>query len=102
MFKLQPNPTFWAPIDVPVPGGEPQRFEVLFRHKTREQLAEFGDRLANRPAIESVLEVVADWRGIDAEFSADTVRNLDQNYLHAVDSILHAYWDEFSRAKRKN
>ncbi len=101
-FKLEPNPTFWAPVDIPVPGGEPQRLELQFRHMSRERGVEFGESMTQRPLIECVLEVVSDWRGVDATFTADALRQLDRDYWSACETILRAYVDELRGARRKN
>jgi hypothetical protein len=102
MFKLQPNPTFFATVDIPVPGGEPMPLEVEFRHMRREQAIEFARGLGQREPLESMREVVCGWRGADVEFSADALADLHSNYAGAADRILTAYLDELRGARRKN
>jgi hypothetical protein len=44
MFKLQPNPTFWHPVTIPVCDEDQQgesTIKIEFRHKTKKQLAAF-------------------------------------------------------------
>ena len=102
MFKLQPNPTFWAKVEIPVPGNDPMPLEVEFRHKRREEARVFAEALPSRPALESLREIVAGWRGADREFSDSALAELHDNYVAAADRILGAYFDELRGARRKN
>lgn len=102
MFKLKPNPTFWARVDIPVPGGDPQALEIEFRHMRREEAAEFARSLAERDPLESLKRVVEGWRGADVEFSPAALAELHENFAGAADRVLAAYFDELRGARRKN
>lgn len=102
MFKLQPNPTFFAKVDIPVPGGDPATLEVEFRHMRRDDAAEFARGLADRDPLDSLRQVVVGWKGADAEFSDAALAELHANYAGAADRILAAYFDELRGARRKN
>lgn len=101
-FRLQPSPTFWATVEIPVPGGEPMPLEVEFRHKRREEAMRFADALSTRAPLESLREVVAGWKGADVEFSDSALVELDANYLGAAERILLVYLEELRGARRKN
>jgi len=101
-FRLQPDPTFWTTVDIPVPGGAAMPLEVEFRHKRRDDAMKFADSLSSRPPLESLQDVVAGWRGADVEFSAAALAELDANYLGAAERILVVYLEELRGARRKN
>lgn len=102
MFKLTPNPTFWAKVEIHVPGGEPMPLEIEFRHMSRDEAVRFAESIATREPIESLRAAVAGWRGADVEFSDDALATLHRNYVSAADRILAAYLDELRGARRKN
>lgn len=101
-FRLQPDPTFWAKVEIPVPGGDPVPLEIEFRHKRRDDAMRFADALSSRAPLESLREVVAGWRGADVEFSEAALAELDANYLGAAERILVVYLEELRGARRKN
>lgn len=104
MFKIQPNPTFWTSVDIPVAGGEPMPIEIEFRHKRKSEAVEFGTRMRSGGMrdIDALREVVAGWRGADVEFSDQALVDLDENHAGAVGAILGAYPGALAGARRKN
>jgi hypothetical protein len=104
-LKLQPNPTFWTPVQLSVAGTEkPAIVDFEFIHQTKEQLAEFvkmlqeGDR-----ADDGILgDVIKNWRGIDAEYSPSALRDLLSNYPASGLEILKAYLAALTESRRKN
>jgi|SRR5690606_30700404 len=102
MFKLQPNPTFWARVEIHRPGDDAQMVEIECRHKSRDDAVRFAESLSERDPLESLREIVVGWRGVDVEFSPDALAAMHQNYASAADRILAAYFDELRGARRKN
>ncbi|MGE3596639.1 MAG: phage tail assembly chaperone [Dehalococcoidia bacterium] len=102
MFKLKPNPTFFAKVDIPVPGSDPASLDIEFRHMRREDAAEFARGLGERDPMESLRQVVVGWKGVAEEFSDGALAELHANYAGAADRILAAYFDELRGARRKN
>jgi hypothetical protein len=102
MFRLKPDPTFWARIDIPIPGAEPATLELELRHKRRDQAVAFAQALAEREPLEALREIVVSWRGVDEPFSEPALAELVANYAGAPDRILSAYFDELRGARRKN
>lgn len=104
MLKLQPNPTFRAKVGIPLPGGEKAEVVFTFKHMTRDALERWltGEDAAKRSDVESVMDVVSGWDGIDADFSRDSVDALLQQYHAAARSIIGAYVSELSAARLGN
>lgn len=105
MFKLKPNPTFWAPVEIVSPGGdETTPIEIEFRHQTKSGYAAFIDqvRAGELKDIDVLRALVAGWRGAEVEFSDAALVELDENYPGAVRSILDAYREGLVGARRKN
>lgn len=104
MFKLNPNPTFAGTATIVVPGGEAEKLRLVFRHKTRDDAKAFFERAAKAEEKEStlLLEIIAGWEDVDAEFSEDALAKLLQNYHTAPSAIFEAYMAELTAARRGN
>ena len=63
MFRLDPNPTFTAPVLLPRPGeAQPVKVSFTFRHKTWRELNAWLGRWAEFPSdVEFIGEVVETW-----------------------------------------
>lgn len=102
MFKLKPNPTFWAKVEISVPGADPATIEIEFRHKNRDELARWSEGLEQRPEVELLAEIVSNWRDVDTEYSVEALGRLCRDYVAAPRQIVLAYRDELRGARRKN
>lgn len=105
IFKLQPAPTFTVPVEIPRHGEEPAKIKVTFKHKSREELAEFTKRAGESNAEQDVAlmrEMIAGWEGPDMEFCDEAIQLLIQNYQGAVPALVQAYVVELTQARRKN
>jgi hypothetical protein len=103
MLKIKPNPTFFAPVEIPTPDG-PVKIKVEFKHRDRDEFAEFIEAEAklNRADKESLMEIMVGWSGTDAEFSAEAVAEVCKNYHQAGTAIVEAYIETQTQARRKN
>jgi hypothetical protein len=103
-FKNTPNPTFWATVEIPMPGGEPQPLEIEFRHKRKSEGIELIERMRTGEIgiIDVLRELVAGWRGAEREFSDAELVELDENFIGAADAIFSAYPEALRGARRKN
>lgn len=99
---IQPEPTFWADVEFPVPGGTVAKIKVEFCHKDREEYQAFFQRNADKKDYESMPEIVASWKGLNVPYSAITLRQLFINYPSASAAFVAAYRDELFGAARKN
>lgn len=103
MFKLQPNPTFIAKVDLSIPGEEkPQTIDVEFRHMSRKEIKAHSERNASKTDVEALGEIIVGWKGVDAEFSAETLGQLLDNYPLAAGELFAAFSRELFEARRKN
>lgn len=100
MFKLQPNPTFWAKVPLTVPGqAAPAMVDFEFNYLAEEERKALFE---NRTAKEVALEVVANWKGVDEPFSPDNLEKLYSNYARAIIDVLETYNRELLESRRKN
>ena len=108
MFTLEPNPTFTAPVAIPLPGGEAATIDITFRHMGREALQRFLGRVKDMPDAEAAEEIIADWSGVagaDGEplpSSAENIMALLDNYHGAALAILQTYIRELTGQRVKN
>lgn len=103
MFKLQPNPTFFAKVDLSVPGeSKPQSVEIEFRHMTCKELNSRAERIAKQTNFEALSEIIVGWKGIDAPFSGESLEALIDNYPMAAGELFSAFNRELFEARRKN
>ena len=104
MFQINPNPTFTATVDIPAAGGRIEKLKLTFKHKTRDDTLEY----LQRPVVEGeddatvLLEIIAGWEDVDAEFSREALNQLVQNYPGAPRAIFQAYAAELTGQRRGN
>jgi hypothetical protein len=105
-FKLKPNPTFWAKVEIYRPGEGPSILEVEFAHRGfREALelaSEIGAGMPRERQLEVLCGLVRSWRGADADFSEAALRDAAEDFPGFAASVLTAYLEELRGARRKN
>jgi hypothetical protein len=104
-LKLQPNPTFWTPVPISVPGSEkPAIVDIEFVHKTKEQIKDFYEALQKEDRSDEAIlgDIIKTWKGIDAEYSPSALRDLLSNYPASGLEILKAYGAALTESRRKN
>ena len=101
MFKLEPNPTFWAPVEIHVPGQGKGRIEVEYRYLDRAARQAYFDGLADKTNLEALCEIIVGWREIDAPYSKASLTLLLNKY-NAAGPLYQAFFDELSGAAEKN
>ena len=108
MFQLEPNPTFTAPVAIPLPGGETATIEMTFMHLGRKSLQRFLDRVKDLPDAEAIGDIVASWSGVggkDGEpmpYTAENLASMLDNYHGAALAILQTYIRELTVQRVKN
>ena len=108
MFQLEPNPTFTAPVAIPLPGGETATIDFTFAHMGRKSLQEFLGRVKDLPDAEAVIDIVDDWSGVagaDGEplpITDENIMALLDNYHGAALAILQTYIRELTGQRVKN
>jgi len=96
MFKIEPNPSFWATVEIHVPGEGPAKFEAEYRFLDRAESQVYFESLNNKTNIEALDEILLDWRGINAPFSKDNLLKLLDNYSTAAPGFYKAYLAEIT------
>ncbi len=104
MFQITPNPTFTATVDIPAAGGRTEKLKLIFKHKTRNEALEYLRRSAadGEDDASVLLEIIAGWEEVDAEFSREALNELVQNYAGAPRAIFEAYTAELMGQRRGN
>ena len=108
MFQLEPNPTFTAPVAIPLPGGETATIDFVFAHMGRKSLQEFLAAGKDLPDGEAVRKIVTGWNGVagaDGEplpITDDNIAALLDNYHGAALAILQVYIRELTGQRVKN
>lgn len=106
-FKINPNPTFWHTCQITVPGEDkPAELPVEFRHKTKEQLTAFFDRIksADKTISDEELlgEVIAGWKIEDSPYSLEALKTLLNNYPASGMELATQYTAALMESRRKN
>ncbi|MDP2808639.1 MAG: phage tail assembly chaperone [Rhodocyclaceae bacterium] len=103
VFKLKPNPTFKARVPVSVPGeAVSPEIVVEFRALGKKAVVDYFRSLGGKSDAEALAGIVVGWEGVDADYSAETLAQLLDNYPAAAADLFEAYRRELLEAKRKN
>lgn len=103
MFKLQPNPTFKARVELSIPGeATPASIEVEFRHLSKSAMRDYFATLAARTDADALGEIVVGWSGVDAPFDRGALATLVDNYPAAAGELFEAFRREAIEGRRKN
>ena len=102
MFKLNPNPTFKAPVSIYVPGEGMGRLTVEFKYLDVEARKAYGESLPGKTNLEALAEIVVGWSDIDSPYSVENLEKMLNTYDTAVDGFFKGFWDEITGAAAKN
>ena len=103
MFKINPNPTFKATVQISVPGSDkPAAITVDFKHLSKSALRDYFSSLEGKTDTEALASVITGWQGIDADYSADALGQLIDNYPASAGELFEAFRRELLEARRKN
>lgn len=101
LLKLRPEATFWAVVPIPVPGKGTVDVKFEFKHRTKDELAEFNKGAEDRSDVDHILETVAAWELAD-KFDKENVAVLLQTYHGAAYAIAAVYLRELTGARKGN
>ncbi len=102
MFKLEPNPTFFARAEIHVPGQGKGAIEAEFRFLDKAARAAFEDSLGDKSNLEALLEIMVGWREVAAPFTPENLKRLLDTYETSAKALFKAFYDEISGAALKN
>lgn len=100
-IKLEADPTFKAPVGIPVPGSSPALVEFTFKHRTRDAVLKWLEESRDASDVETVKAMATAWE-LDDEFNDENIAKLCNNYAGAGFAIVQAYLDELRGARSKN
>lgn len=113
--RLQPEPTFEAPVSIHVPGKGELEMRWTFKYRNEEQLKKlrvkwFGDDAAKAPEGETaekfdtigyVMDIASGWELAEA-FTRKNLEIFFRNYNGTQLKVSAAYYEELAGARRKN
>jgi hypothetical protein len=104
MFKILPQPTFEAIVEVPVPGSDAAPLCLVFKHKNRKEVVDFFDMASKAEAIDATVlsEIIIGWKDVDAEFNVSNLQQVIDNYHAVVPAIFKTYGEQLAEGRRKN
>lgn len=100
-LKLTPDPTFKAPVSIPVPGSQDASVVFTFKHRTREAVLAWLEQDKDAGDVATVNAVAMGW-DLDDEFNDENINRLCQNYAGAGFAIVNTYLSELRGARTKN
>ena len=110
MFKINPAPTFHAPVSLSIPGAEsPAIVKVEFRHKSRTEFMAWWEKSQKRKAVDALADVIVSWGeevidqdGKPLAYSKEALAQLLDNYHASGTEILQTYYRELVESRKKN
>lgn len=104
MLKVQPDPTFTAPVEIPTHLG-PVTIQVEFKFRTEEEIEAWANAEVEynppRSNADVVMDAAAGWTGVDKPFTRESIEQVCKNYRHAATSILKTYFDQLRQEEHR-
>lgn len=104
-LKLNPEPTFKAPVSIPVAGSAPVSVGFTFKYRTRTELREYAKALAeladDANEVETFKDFVVGWE-LDDPFTDENIARLLDAYPGAGGEVTSTYMRESFGARRGN
>lgn len=101
--------TFWWPVNVTVPGQQaPEKIEIEFVYRTRKDYEAFqkeimeAARTAPLSDAELIMRSAKNWRGVEGEFTLESVETFLDSYPAAGTDIGAAYHEALNGSRRGN
>lgn len=103
-FKLQPNPTFKAPVDIPVAGELPEKVLFTFKHKTRTQFDALVKAVINGETTvdDAVRDVVVEWTYPGVDYNDEALSQCFDMFPGSANAIFTTYRQSLFEGQRKN
>lgn len=105
MFKLNPDPTFAATVQIATTGGQTLPLKLVFKHRKGSEVQPFFKSCEGKP-VADVLAGLVD--SVDESEKPATQSNIDfllalvDNYPMALGNITDAYVQELFQGRQKN
>lgn len=103
MFKLEPNPTFLATVQITEPGGQSRPLKVHFKHQTSSQLKEFlNGRSSDADVLARMVDRIDPAEVPEGMTDADFIKELFEKYPASSADMLRTYLRELTESRIKN
>lgn len=102
LFKLDPEPSFWAPVEILMPGGKVGKFSIEYHYRDRNAYVELLKQAETMDDIDVLMLAIKGWKGPDAAFSRETLARLLRNYPGATRVIFRTYRSNLLGEAEKN
>lgn len=127
MLKVAANPSFWAEVEISVPGQDkPHPIQIQFKHLPKDPATELIERARTPVELDEIdleaseelgeevkksrmpsdyevcSEIVLDWKGLDQPFSPEALQEFLQSYSAAGLEIFRRWMEELGGSKVKN
>ena len=89
-LQLTANPTFKAPVPIPVPGGKITNVEFTFKHRNKTQMQEFLEALKDQDDVDLIMSMASGWE-LDEPFDAENVGQMVSEYVGSAIAVLETY-----------
>jgi hypothetical protein len=104
-ITLSEEPTFIAPVPIPVPGAANAPVKFTFKHRTKAELQshirDVEARISEVNDVDLVMGIASGWE-LDDAFTKENVDRLLEKYHGAADAISQVYITELTRARLGN
>lgn len=100
-LTLAVEPTFVAPVAIPVPGDKPVPVKFTFKWRNADELEAWAKDNAKKTDAELVLSMCSGWE-LDDEWTAENIEALCKKYQQAGAALVQAYAAELRGARAKN
>lgn len=100
-LSLNPNPTFCAKVEVPLPGAAPEKVQFTFRHRTADDLKKFVAESADAEGVDTIMAMATGW-DLEEAFTRENVALFAQNYIGAARAAFEVYLFELARVRLGN
>lgn len=103
-FKLEPNPTFKYPVNIPIPGEKADKVQFTFRHKTSTQIEDYqkGINSGEKSLKDIAREIVVEWNYPGVDYSEATLETCMEMFPGSPLAIWMAFREALFVAKEKN
>lgn len=101
MLKLQPDPTFWAKVTIPLPGGSNGEVKMEFVHMDSEQLEKYTTDRGSVNDAAAVLKIAKGWDN-EETFDEVHVGKFLKNYMGAGRAIARTFVEELMQVRVGN
>lgn len=101
-FKLTPDPTFVAPVNIHVPGGTPHPVKFTFKYRTPDEYREFIESI--RTVDDGVVWIRGMATGWDLpeEFSDENISEFVNSRFGVTEVVVRGYATGLMGAREKN